>query len=138
VVVDGEGVQGLTAPLLQAGARAVVATRWRIGDESAVAFVDALYGALARGLPVGEALRAAKLDAIRRGAPPSVWGAFTVVGDPFVTVPLRAPSPLDRFVSAGIAPLAPAMRAPAALALVLLPVLAYALRGRLARGRRRA
>jgi len=90
-VVQGEGVQGLTAPLLAAGARAVVATHWRIGDDTPIAFVTAFYRALANGLPVTDALREAKLDAIRRGAPPNEWAAFTAVGDPLVTVPLRPP-----------------------------------------------
>ena len=91
VVLDGEGIQGLTAPLLEAGARAVVATGWRIGDRSTVAFMEDFYGALARGLPVVEALRAAKLAAIERGAPAAEWAAFTAVGDPFVIVALRQP-----------------------------------------------
>jgi CHAT domain-containing protein len=90
-IVGGEGVQGLTAPLLQAGARSVVATQWRISDRKTVSFVDDFYAGLARGLPVGDALRTAKLAAIRRGAPPGEWAAFTAVGDPFVTVPLRVP-----------------------------------------------
>jgi CHAT domain-containing protein/tetratricopeptide (TPR) repeat protein len=93
VVVDGEGVQGLTAPLLEAGARSVVATAWRIADRSTVDFVRDFYSSLAAGLPVGDALRAAKLAALRRGAPPGEWAAFGVVGDPLVTVPLRAPAP---------------------------------------------
>jgi CHAT domain-containing protein len=92
VVLGGEGIQGLTAPLLQAGARSVVATQWRIGDQRTVVFVDIFYRGLARGLPVAEALRAAKLEAIHRGAPSSEWAAFTAVGDPFVVVPLRVPS----------------------------------------------
>jgi CHAT domain-containing protein/tetratricopeptide (TPR) repeat protein len=91
VVVVGEGVQGLTAPLLQAGARSVVATAWRIGDRRTVAFVDAFYAGLARGLPVDEALRAAKLRALRRGAPAKEWAAFSVVGDPLVRLPMRTP-----------------------------------------------
>jgi CHAT domain-containing protein/tetratricopeptide (TPR) repeat protein len=92
VVVSGEGLQGLTTPLLEAGARAVIATQWRIGDRSTVALVRDLYDALARGEPVAEALRDAKLAAIRRGAPASEWAGFTVVGDPLVRVPLHAPS----------------------------------------------
>jgi CHAT domain-containing protein len=92
VVLGGEGIQGLTAPLLQAGARSVVATQWRIGDRGTLAFVEGFYSGLARGLPVGEALRAAKLEAIRRGAPPGEWAAFTAVGDPLVIVPLQVPS----------------------------------------------
>jgi CHAT domain-containing protein/tetratricopeptide (TPR) repeat protein len=92
VVVSGEGLQGLTTPLLEAGARSVIATQWRIGDRSTVRLVRDLYDALARGAPVAEALREAKLAAIRRGAPASEWAGFTVVGDPLVHVPLHAPS----------------------------------------------
>ena len=97
VVVEGEGIQGLTAPLLQAGARSVVATRWRIGDQSTVHFIEGFYDALARGLPLSDALRAAKIDAIRRGAPPREWAAFTAVGDPLVTVSLRPPPRFSRW-----------------------------------------
>ena len=97
MVVGGEGIQGLTAPLLEAGARAVVATTWPVADRSTVPFVAALYDRLARGEPVSDALRAVKLDALRRGAPPREGAAFTGVGDPLVRVPLdrprRAPRP---------------------------------------------
>ena len=88
VIVAGEGLQGLTAPLLEAGARSVVATQWRIGDRPAVRLVDEFYAAMAAGRPVADALRAAKLAAIRRGAPPRDWAAFTVVGDPEARVAL--------------------------------------------------
>jgi hypothetical protein len=71
----------------------VVATAWRIPDRATVPFVEALYQGLARGLPVGDALRAAKLDAIRRRDPPRVWAAFVAVGDPMVRVALRKPRP---------------------------------------------
>jgi CHAT domain-containing protein len=93
VLVEGEGIQGLTAPLIQAGARSVVASQWRIPDRSTIPFVQAFYQVLANGLTVGDALRAAKLDALRRGAPAREWAAFTTVGDPLVSVPLRAPWP---------------------------------------------
>jgi len=93
VMVAGEGMQGLTSPLLEAGARAVVATQWRIGDRTTVRLVDDFYAALGRGLPVADALRAAKLAAIARGVPVGEWAAFTVVGDPLVRVPLRKPAP---------------------------------------------
>ena len=104
MVVDGEGVQGLTAPLLEAGAQSVVATEWRIGDRHTAEFVDAFYDHLARGLPVADALQAAKRDAIRRGAPPAEWAAFTVVGDGSARVPLRLPAPPLRWplVASGV------------------------------------
>jgi CHAT domain-containing protein len=91
VVINGEGVQGLIAPLFRAGARSVVATQWEIGDREAVSLVQALYRHLAQQQPVGEALRLAKLDAIRAKRSPHEWAAFTVAGDPLVQVPLRAP-----------------------------------------------
>ena len=91
VLVAGEGIQGLTAPLLQAGARSVVATRWRIGDRAALGIIQPFYDALAAGLPVGDALQAAKLAALRRGAPAREWVTFTAVGDPLVRIPLRPP-----------------------------------------------
>ena len=96
VAIAGEGMEGLTAPLVAAGARSVVATQWRIGDRSTVRLVDDLYGALARGLPVVDALREAKLAAIRRGAPASEWAGFTVVGDPLARVPVSSPAPGPR------------------------------------------
>lgn len=92
VVVDGEGVQGLTAPLLAAGARAVVATAWPIDDHETVAVIEDFYRALSRGATVGSALREAKLAAMRRGAPARDWASFAVIGDPTVRVPLEAPA----------------------------------------------
>jgi tetratricopeptide (TPR) repeat protein len=96
-VTTGEGVQGLTSPLLQAGARSLVATAWRIRDRDAVPFVESLYDRLASGLPVVEALQAAKLAQLRSGGSPRTWAAFLSIGDPFVTVPLQAPGRLRRW-----------------------------------------
>ncbi len=93
VIVAGEGLQGLTGPLLEAGARSVVATQWRIGDRSTVQLVDRFYSAMAEGMRVADALREAKLAAMRHGAPARDWAAFTVVGDPDVRVPLTRPAP---------------------------------------------
>jgi len=92
VVVDGEGVQGLTAPLLTAGARAVVATAWPIDDHQTVAVIEDFYRALSRGATVGSALREAKLAAMKRGAPARDWASFTLIGDPTVRIPLAPPT----------------------------------------------
>jgi CHAT domain-containing protein len=96
VTVAGEGIQGLAAPLIAAGARSVVATQWRVGDRSTVRLVGDLYDGLARGETVAEALRSAQLAAIRRGAPAGEWAGFTVVGDPLARVALVQPSGLPR------------------------------------------
>lgn len=93
VIVRGEGIQGLAAPLLAAGARAVAATWWPIGDQATVRLVEDFYAAMARGLPAGDALREAKLAAMSRGAPAREWASFTIVGDPLAHPALRAPRP---------------------------------------------
>lgn len=91
-LLGGEGIWGLTGPLLQAGARAVVATGWRIGDDRSVRLMREFYTALADGRDVAGALRAAKLAAIARGERPETWAAFSVVGDPMVQVALVVPT----------------------------------------------
>jgi CHAT domain-containing protein/tetratricopeptide (TPR) repeat protein len=91
VVVDGEGVQGLSAPLLQAGARSIVATGWPIGDQGTYRLMEAFYQELASGAPVSLALRDAKLRMIRERRPAGEWAAFTLVGDPLVRLPLHQP-----------------------------------------------
>ena len=88
-VLGGEGVRGLTAPLLQAGARSVLATEWPVDDERTVPMIVAFYSALADGRTVADALREAALDAMKDGAPPREWAAFRLVGNPTVRVPLR-------------------------------------------------
>lgn len=91
-VLAGEGMRGLTAPLLGAGARAVVATHWSIGDRSVIPFVDRFYAALASGARVDDALRQAKLAAIRDGVSIADWGSYTVVGDGSMRVVLQRPA----------------------------------------------
>jgi CHAT domain-containing protein len=91
-VVGGEGIQGLAAPLIAAGSRAVLATLWPIRDRATEPFVEQVYRRLAAGDPLADALRAAKLAAIRNGAPPSDWAPFVALGDPLVRVPLLTPS----------------------------------------------
>lgn len=88
-ILGGEGLRGLAGPLFEAGARAIVATHWSIGDRSVLPFVDRFYAGMAGGASVGDALRDAKLAAIRDGASITDWAAFTVIGDALMNVPLK-------------------------------------------------
>ena len=106
-VLGGEGLRGLAAPLLEAGARAIVATHWSIGDRSVVPFVDRFYAAMAAGVTVDEALRQTKLAAIRDGMSISDWGGFSVIGDGTMRPRLR---PVDRAPSAWVHDAAQARR----------------------------
>jgi tetratricopeptide (TPR) repeat protein len=96
VVLGGEGLQGLTEPFLEAGASAVVATLWQIGDRSAAPFVERFYKELAAGISVGDALHRAKRGALDAGVAPSVWAAFTLTGDERVRTALRPPTQVQR------------------------------------------
>jgi CHAT domain-containing protein/tetratricopeptide (TPR) repeat protein len=99
VVLRGEGLQGLTAPLLEAGVRSVVATRWRIADRQALSLMNAFYAEMARGQSVADALYEMKLGALRNGGVPAEWAAYTVVGDPFARPALQPPTIASRLRS---------------------------------------
>jgi tetratricopeptide (TPR) repeat protein len=90
-LLRGEGLQGLTAPLLAAGVQTVVATAWRVDDATAGLVAERFYRGLADGLTAGEALRRAQEESAARGLPLSEWGAFVLLGNPGLTVPLRTP-----------------------------------------------
>lgn len=88
-VLIGEGLQGLTAPFLEAGASSVVATLWQIADRNAAEFVGLFYEELATGAPVSDALHRAKQRARAAHMAPAVWAAFTITGDGRVRTALR-------------------------------------------------
>lgn len=95
-VVDGEGIQGLTTPFLEGGARAVVATRWPVADEALGRVMERFYRGMAGGRPAAEALRQARLELLEEGRPPSEWAALILVGDPDVRPALVPPRGLAR------------------------------------------
>jgi CHAT domain-containing protein len=82
--VDGEGTIGLTRGFLETGARAVVASLWRVDDLATAELMQAFYtNLLRRKLPAPAALRAAQLQlaASPRWAQPYYWAGFVVQGD---------------------------------------------------------
>ncbi len=81
VVVAGEGLQGLTAPFLEAGARAVVATYWPVGDRSIQPLIARFYSELRAGGSAGDALWKAKRTSFEDGESPAVWAAFSLSGN---------------------------------------------------------
>ena len=84
LIVGGEGILGLTGPLLQAGSHSVVATLWPVSDRGSAEFVQSFYRFLASGMRATDALRGAQLESIAHGAPPRDWAAFELTGDGFV------------------------------------------------------
>jgi hypothetical protein len=67
----------------------VVASLWDVGDRATADLMTAFYRELAAGRSKSEALRAAKLERIRRGsAGVGDWAAFILFGDGAGTIPL--------------------------------------------------
>jgi CHAT domain-containing protein len=83
------GVASIVQAFLFAGARSVVASLWTADDTFTAALMAQFYEGLSAGLPVGEALRKAKLEMIDRfgdKAQPLFWAGFFVTGDPSAQV----------------------------------------------------
>lgn len=80
-VLLGEGVQSLARAFFRAGARAVVASLWRLEDDEAAAFFDLFYRALADGESVAGAVARARRELRRDGAPAAAWAGVVVLGD---------------------------------------------------------
>lgn len=77
----GEGIRGLSAAFLKAGARALVISRWAIQDEPTADFMGKFYAGLSAGKSKSAALREAKLaflNTTRRH--PFFWAPFMLVG----------------------------------------------------------
>lgn len=83
-MVRGEGLLSISRAFMHAGARAVVATSWKVDDRATEWLMRELYRALSDGLSPDEALQRAQRRAIAaRGtnAAPASWAAFLIVGD---------------------------------------------------------
>lgn len=83
-----EGVMGLRRAFAMAGASTVVMSLWRVQDDYARLWMNALYRArFLRGLDTAEAVRAASRDVLARlratgkSTTPARWGAFVAAGD---------------------------------------------------------
>jgi CHAT domain-containing protein len=82
--VRGEGLIGLTRGFMYAGAASVVASLWKVDDESTAELMKRFYtNMLQKGIPPAEALRAAQ-NSIRsepQWSSPYYWAAFTLQGE---------------------------------------------------------
>lgn len=80
-VAGGEGVLSLARSFFEGGARAVVASRWRLRDDEAKRFFESFYRSLRGGATMGAALRAARSRAVADGLPAATWAGVELLGD---------------------------------------------------------
>ncbi len=82
--IKGEGLISLTDGFLQAGARTVVSSRWKVSDRATLGLMKNFYEIMeSENIPPSEALQKAKIK-LRSNpafASPFYWAAFTIQGD---------------------------------------------------------
>jgi CHAT domain-containing protein len=94
--VTGEGLVGLSRAFFYAGARAVTATLWNVGDRSTSDLMEIFYRQIRRGAPPERALAEAKRTVLRRGSGrrhPYYWAPFIVMGHTREAVEFPDPPP---------------------------------------------
>jgi tetratricopeptide (TPR) repeat protein len=82
VVAAGDELIGLFRALLAAGARSVLASLWRVDDESALAAMQSFYDAWRdrHSWSAASALRRAQLRLMESRPHPAHWAPFTLIG----------------------------------------------------------
>jgi len=93
VLLAGQALQGMVSAALDAGARGVVATRWRLDDAAIVPHMTRFYTALLAGDDVVSALHLVRVEAMRAGVSPAIWANLEYFGDPTLRVALTARAP---------------------------------------------
>jgi len=80
--IEGEGLRGLTTAFLFAGARNVIASLWKVSDESTAELMITFYTQLLSGKDKATALREAKLSLIKseKYNHPYYWAPFVQIG----------------------------------------------------------
>ncbi len=97
-ILSGEGVLSLARAFFEAGAHAVIGSRWPLRDADAADLFDTFYRHLAEGATLSEALAATRTAARESGRPSSAWAGLVLLGNgdvrPFPTRPRPHRSPI--------------------------------------------
>jgi len=80
-VLSGEGVLSLARAFFEAGAHAVVGSRWPLRDVEAAALFDTFYRHLGQGASLSQALKATQDEARAAGRPASAWAGLMLLGN---------------------------------------------------------
>jgi CHAT domain-containing protein len=80
-IQSGEGVLSLARAFFEAGAHAVIGSRWPLRDADAADLFNTFYQHLGRGASLAEALKASQDQARDAGRPASQWAALVLLGN---------------------------------------------------------
>ncbi len=102
VELSPTGIGGWPKQFIEAGAGAFIGTFWHNDDRSSVAFTAAFYQRLLAGLPIGEAVRQARLE-VRQQAPGNpAWLSYTVYANPLARYQPGEQAQVDRPSTEGL------------------------------------
>lgn len=79
-IENNEGVYGLQRSFLQAGARNILISLWKVDDHITQELMVKFYQHLFDGKTEREALKMAQLEQLKKTPNPLAWGGFIVVG----------------------------------------------------------
>jgi CHAT domain-containing protein len=97
VVMSGEGVLSLARAFFEAGAHAVVGSRWPLRDLDAAALFDTFYRHLGQGASLSQALKATQDEARAAGLPASAWAGLVLLGNSDLRPFAGRRPPMDRW-----------------------------------------
>lgn len=79
-IENGEGVYGLQRSFLQAGARNIMISLWKVDDLMTQEMMVQFYRYLFQGHSERTALKLAQLDQLKKHRDPLAWGGFIMIG----------------------------------------------------------
>lgn len=79
-IAEGEGVIALPRGFILSGVPNVISTLWNVHDQKTMELMKAFYNYMLRGNSYAEALRLAKLEAIKNGSMPMDWAGIVLIG----------------------------------------------------------
>ena len=79
-IENGEGVYGLQRSFLQAGARNIMISLWKVDDVMTQELMIKFYHYLFQGYSDRAALKLAQLDQLKKFRNPFGWGGFIMIG----------------------------------------------------------
>ncbi|MFC2131551.1 CHAT domain-containing protein, partial [Bacteroidota bacterium] len=81
VIQNGEGVYGLQRAFQTAGAKTVLMSLWKVGDQPTKELMTMFYFNWVSGMTKREAFKEAQLELKKKYEDPYYWGAFVLVGE---------------------------------------------------------